>query len=307
MKNKFDIIIIIVILCCLLRANVSTVAAASFNGSDAEVIHIERISLNKNAISIAAGETDTLKVKYVPENTTERDVIWSSSNPKCCEVDENGTITAKSLANKVVIKASTPDGVLAATCNVRVLFSDVTNPNLAAYDAIYWGTDKGIVAGYGSYFDIDAGCTRAQVVMFLWRAAGKPKPKGSELKFRDAAKIEKMAPDYKKAILWGNEKGIVMGFTAGENAGCFKPNDPCTRGQILTFLWRYGGQKPAKSGAVTFPDVPKTHKYYKAIMWASSYGIARGFHSPPERNGKFMPDIECTRGQCITFIYKMLN
>ena len=117
-----------------------------------------------------------------------------------------------------------------------------------------------------------------------------------------------MDPSYKKAILWGNEKGIVMGFTSpGPNQGKFKPNDPCTRGQIVTFLWRYGGKKAAKSGAKTFPDVPKTHKYYKSIMWASSYGITTGFRDGSERHGKFMPDLNCTRGQCGTFLYRMLK
>ena len=203
---------------------------------------------------------------------------------------------------RVTIMAVTKDGGYKATCEVRILFSDVTNKNLAAYEAIYWGTDKGYVKGYGSYFDINGECTRAQFVLFLWRAAGRPAPKTADLKFKDAADIEKLAPDYKKAILWGSENGIVVGFTAGANKGKFLPNDPCTRGQVVTFLWRYNGKKDAKAGAKTFPDVPTTHKYYKSIMWASSYKITTGFS-----DGTFRPDETCTRGQCVTFLYRLLK
>ena len=93
-----------------------------------------------------------------------------------------------------------------------------------------------------------------------------------------------------------------MGFTSGAKKGMFKPNDPCTRGQIVTFLWRYDGKNPPKPGAAAFPDVPKTHVYYKSIMWASSSGITTGFS-----DGKFKPDQDCTRGQCVTFLYRMLK
>ena len=183
---------------------------------------------------------------------------------------------------------------------MRVLFSDVTNKNLAAYDAIYNLADRGIVKGYGSYFDINGKCTRAQFVLFLWRYAGKPAPKSTNLKFNDAAEIKKLAPDYANAIAWGSEQGIVMGFTSGAKKGQFRPNDPCTRGQVVTFLWRYKKSPAAKSGAKTFPDVPKTHVYYKSIMWASSYGITTGFS-----DGTFRPDTNCTRGQCVTFLYRI--
>ena len=255
----------------------------------------------KTSLEIAAGQSAELIATVSPTNATNKKVQWKSSKPSVVSVDEYGKITAKS-RGLATISATTVSGNFTAKCSVRVLFSDVTNKKLAAYDAIYWGADKGYVNGYGSYFDINGKCTRAQFVLFLWRAAGKPLAKATTLKFKDASDIEKLAPDYKKAILWGSEKGIVAGFTSGKNEGKFLPNDPCTRGQVVTFLWRYGGQKAAKAGAKTFPDVPKTHKYYKAIMWASSYGITTGFG-----DGKFKPDDTCTRGQCVTFLYRMLK
>ena len=112
-----------------------------------------------------------------------------------------------------------------------------------------------------------------------------------------------MAKDYKTAILWAVEKGITTGFTTGAKAGKFMPNDPCTRGQIVTFLWRYKGCPAPKAGYnKVFPDVPKTHSFYKAVSWAASYGITTGFS-----DGYFKPSQTCTRAQCVTFLYRMIK
>ena len=121
---------------------------------------------------------------------------------------------------------------------MTVLFKDVTDKSKAVYNAVYSLAAKGIVKGYGSYFDVNGKCTRAQFVLFLWRYAGKPAPKSTNLKFTDAADIKALAPDYTSAIAWGSENGIVMGFTSGANKVKFLPNDPCTRGQVFLFLWR---------------------------------------------------------------------
>ena len=206
---------------------------------------------------------------------------------------------------RVTITAKTDEGGYKATCDVRVLFKDVTNKNLAAYDAVYWGADNGVVAGYGSYFDIDAACTRAQFVLFLWRAAGRPEPKSTNLKFKDAEEIKKLAADYTKAIAWGNEKGIVAGFTTGANAGKFCPNDPCTRGQVVLFLWRYKG-RPSAGASLTFADSATIKAmapdYAKAISWAVAKKITTGFS-----DNTFRPNANCTRGQCVTFIYRVFK
>ena len=261
---------------------------------------VEKIEI-PSSIEIAADSWCDFHVKVLPKEAEQewRLKIANTNIAKYVSVDQ--IIEGKQMG-RTTVTVSTPDNKVKATCKIHVLFKDVTNKNLAAYDAIYWGADNDIVKGYKTYFDINGNVTRGQVVLFLWRAKGKPAPKSTTLKFKDAAAIESLAPDYKKAILWGSENGIVMGYTSGANAGCFLPNAPCTRGEIVTFLWRYGGKKPAKSGAKTFPDVPKTHKHYNAIMWASSYGIATGFS-----DGKFKPDQTCTRGQCVTFLYRMLK
>ena len=118
-----------------------------------------------------------------------------------------------------------------------------------------------------------------------------------------AAEIKKLAADYTKAIAWGNEKGIVMGYTSGANKGKFKPNDPCTRGQVVLFLWRYAG-KPAVSGALTFKDADEIGKmaadYSKAILWANAKKITTGYS-----DNTFRPNRNCTRGECVTFLYRM--
>ena len=260
----------------------------------------ESISLPSN-VELPAGYSQVLMVTTKPADAYLGSLKWKSSAPKICEVDASGKISAKSQGRAVITVTDEYSGK-SGKCNVFVLFSDVTDKSKAAYEAVYSLADRGLVKGYGSYFDINAKCTRAQVVLFLWRAAGSPAPKSTTLKFSDAADIEKMAPDYKKAILWGNEKGYVLGFTSGANKGKFKPNDTCTRGQIVTFLWRYKGKKAAKSGAKTFPDVPKSHVYYSSVMWASSYGIAKGYS-----DGTFRPDQTCTRGECVTFLYRAIG
>ena len=180
------------------------------------------------------------------------------------------------------------------------LIIDVTNKNYAPYTAIYELNEKGIVAGFADgTFLPDRAVTRGGVLVFLWRAAGKPEPGTTTLKFKDAATIKALGTQYEKAVLWGIEKGITEGFS--DNT--FRPNANCTRGQIVTFLWRYKKKPAAKSGYNgSFPDVPKTHSFYKAVSWAASYGITTGYS-----DGTFRPNANCTRGQCIAFIYRMLN
>ena len=273
-----------------------------FEETPEENVPVTGIKLDKTSLEIPAGKSAVLKATVQPENATEQGVTWTSSNPKLATVDANGKITAKSMG-KVTITAVANDGGKKASCSVFVQFSDVTNKKLAAYDAVYYLADKGIVAGYGSYFSPDASVTRGQVVLFLWRTAGKPKPKTTTLSFKDKSDIEAMAKDYKTAILWAVEKGITTGFTTGAKAGKFMPNDPCTRGQIVTFLWRYKGCPAPKAGYnKVFPDVPKNHSFYKAVSWAASYGITTGFS-----DGYFKPSQTCTRAQCVTFLYRMIK
>jgi len=174
-------------------------------------------------------------------------------------------------------------------------FSDVRDPQHPYYRAIYWAADAGITKGYSDgTFGIDKACTRSEAVMFLWRLAGKPAPKNAASSpFKD---VQKSHAHY-KAILWAAQKGITKGY----DDGTFGINKTCTRGQIMTFIWRFKGQ-PAPKAAVKSPfsDVPKNHAYYKAILWGSQNKVTNGFS-----DGTFGINKNCTRGQIVTFLYRI--
>lgn len=168
--------------------------------------------------------------------------------------------------------------------------------------AVYWATDTGIVAGYSGVrkgtFGVGDNITRGQVVTMLWRAAGKPEPASSKQTFSDVP----VTHNFYKAIQWAVEQGITGGYT-GARKGQFGPSDDCTRGQIVTFLWRFAGQpEPWFVGWQQFSDVPTTSNFYKAIEWAAENSITTGFS-----DGSFGVSKTCTRGQCVTFIYRLLG
>ena len=136
----------------------------------------------------------------------------------------------------------------------------------------------------------NAGCTRAQAVTFLWRAAGSPEPKSADLPFTDVP----ADAYYAKAVAWEVENGVAKGVS--ETA--FAPDTSCTRAQIVTFLWR-AQQSPAPGGANPFVDVRADAYYYDAVLWAAKEGVTSGTGSVT-----FSPDVTCTRGQIVTLIYR---
>ncbi len=173
-------------------------------------------------------------------------------------------------------------------------FTDVKESNYF-YDAVLWAVENGITGGLtATTFGPNQECTRAQVVMFLWRAAGKPEPESKTNPFTDV----KSSSSFYKAIMWAVETGI----TSGSTKTTFSPNATCTRQQIAMFLWRYAG-KPAHSvTANPFTDVKSSSTYYNAIMWAVEKGITSG-----KTATTFVPTQECTRAQIVTFLYRMEN
>ena len=272
-------------------------------------VAVTGFALKESEAEVPATKTVTLTPVFTPEDATNKNITWTSDNEKVATV-ENGVVTGK-VVGTATITAETEDGGFKASCKVKVLFSDVTDKSKANYEAIYSLVDKSVIAGFkgGEYFAPNDQCTRGQVVLFLWRAAGKPKPKSTKLTFSDASDIEKLGPQYKQAVLWGNEKGIVMGFTSGKNKGKFLPNDPCTRAQIVLFLYRYAG-KPGNIGkAVTFTDKAEIAKlapdYTKAIQWAFNQKITQGYKV--SGGYAFKPNQNCTRGECATFIYRQVK
>ena len=165
--------------------------------------------------------------------------------------------------------------------------------DMFCYDAVLWAYENEITTGKdATHFNPSGDCTRAQVVTFLWRAAGEPEPKDAKVSFPDVAE----GKYYTKAVAWAVENGI----TAGYKDGTFGPNDTCTRGQIVTFLWRYADEAEAKD-AKTFPDVVSGKFYADAVAWAVEEGITSGY-----KDGTFGPDKTCTRDQIVTFLYRYL-
>lgn len=169
-------------------------------------------------------------------------------------------------------------------------FSDVS-ASAYYYDAVMWAVENGITAGTGdgTTFSPNTTCTRAQMVTFLWRAAGSPAPKGESRPFTD---LDANAYYY-DAVLWAIENGI----TAGTSATTFSPDATVTRGQTVTFLYRTAGS-PAVSGS-SFDDVSADAYYANAVAWAVAESITVG-----TGNDTFSPNADCTRGQIVTFLYR---
>lgn len=157
------------------------------------------------------------------------------------------------------------------------------------YDAVLWAVENGVTDGVtAALFAPDAACTRAQIVTFLWRAAGSPEPNGTSA-FTDVP----AGAYYAKAVAWAVENGI----TTGTSDTTFSPDAPCTRGQSMTFLYR--ARKGAANASTGFTDVPAGAYYAAPVAWAVENGITNG-------TGKttFSPDAPCTRAEIVTFLYR---
>ncbi len=137
-------------------------------------------------------------------------------------------------------------------------------------------------------------CTRAQVVTFLWRAAGCPEPTSKSMQFTDV----KSSAYYYKAVLWAVENGITNGV--GNNQ--FAPDQTVTRAQFVTFLWRYYDKPSPSNLSGKFSDVGSSAYYYKAVLWAAEKGITQG-----TGYGNFSPDDPCQRCQVVTFLYRAIT
>ncbi|MBQ6676678.1 MAG: leucine-rich repeat protein, partial [Clostridia bacterium] len=162
-------------------------------------------------------------------------------------------------------------------------------------DAVAWAVAKGVTTGTSATtFSPDEGCTRGQVVTFLWRAAGSPEPVGAKNPFRDV----KSDAYFYKAVLWAVENGI----TSGTSATTFSPDDVCTRGQIATFLWRANGKPSPTKTTNPFKDVKSGDYFCDAVLWAVEKGITLGTDA-----AHFSPSDTCTRGQVVTFLFRDAN
>ena len=166
-----------------------------------------------------------------------------------------------------------------------------TDPEGFYFDAVLWAVEGGITVGTDeNHFSPDGSCSRAHVVTFLWRAAGKPEPEISTNPFVDV----KQGSFCEKAVRWAVEQGI----TVGTDDDHFSPEEPCNRAQVVTFLWRAAGQ-PDADGEIPFTDVPADAWYAEPVRWAVEKGITQGVSA-----AEFGTGGTCTRAQAVTFLQR---
>ena len=205
-----------------------------------------------------------------------------------------------SVSESVSLNAS-PDGLFRSdgtlvipdeTTYLNLGFRDIPEGKYYTQPAL-WAYYEGITTGTGdgTTFSPDNPCTRKQIVTFLWRAAGEPEPASMENPFTDVKHDR-----FEKAILWAYYEGITKGTSATE----FSPEKPCTRKQIVTFLWRWAGQPNPASDKNPFTDV-KNDQFRNAILWAYYEGITTG-----KTATTFLPEDVCIRGQIVTFLYRAM-
>ena len=233
--------------------------------------------------SAEKGDSVTITVK--PDSGYQLDELTvTDKNGKELKLTDkgNGKYTFTMPASKVEINATFVKEVETSP------FSDVST-SAYYYEAVKWAQEKGITGGIGNgLFGPNQPCTRAQIVTFLWRAAGSPEPKTMS-SFADVS----MDAYYAKAVAWAVENGI----TTGTGDGKFSPDATCTRAQSVTFLFRAIGK--LVDSKAEFSDVLADSYYANAVDWAVENGVTNGIG-----DGLFGPDNSCTRAQIVTFLFR---
>ena len=234
--------------------------------------------------SASKGDTVTVTVKpdsgYVLETLTVTD---KNGNELTLKDKGNGKYTFTMPAGKVEVKATFMEDN-----SMLNFFYDVPN-NAYYYEAVKWAQEKSITGGIGNgLFGPNQPCTRAQIVTFLWRAAGSPV-------VNYAMNMTDVAEDayYAGAVRWALSEGI----TTGTGDGKFSPDTTCTRAQSVTFLFRAIGK--LVDSKAEFSDVLTDSYYANAVAWAVENGVTNGIG-----NGLFGPDNSCTRAQIVTFLFR---
>ena len=250
-------------------------------------------------------KTENGSLSVTPQNAKRGSSVTITATPdKGCEVDEivakdangnkltlkdngDGTYTFTMPASKVTVTAAFAEKK-AEPIVPEKLFADVSAEEYY-YEAVKWASENGVTGGIGeNLFGAKLPCTRAQIVTFLWRAAGSPEPKGMS-GFVDVS----ADAYYAKAVAWAVEQGIV----SGTSATTFSPDAVCTRAQSVAFLYRAFGTRTDK--AAGFSDVSADAYYADAVAWAVENGVASGIGG-----GLFAPDQDCARGQIVAFLYR---
>ena len=273
-----------------LSGTVTYVEPSYYSGSSSDPTYSVTVDKTENGSvtvspkSASKGSTVTITVKpdsgYVLETLTVTD---KNGNELTLKDKGDGKYTFTMPAGKVEVKATFMEDN-----SVLNFFYDVPN-GAYFYEAVKWAVKSGVTNGLSdTMFGPYESCTRAQIVTFLWRAAGSPEPKTAS-SFTDVP----ANAYYAKAVAWTVENGITNGMTATE----FAPDAICTRGQSVTFLYR--ALKGIASGSANFTDVKPDAFYADAINWAVANNVTNG-----TSNTTFSPNADCTRAEIVTFLYR---
>ena len=273
-----------------LSGTVTYVEPSYYSGSSSDPTYSVTVDKTENGSvtvspkSASKGSTVTITVKpdsgYVLETLTVTD---KNGNELTLKDKGNGKYTFTMPAGKVEVKATFMEDN-----SVLNFFYDVPN-GAYFYEAVKWAVKSGVTNGLSdTMFGPYESCTRAQIVTFLWRAAGSPEPK-TAVSFADVP----AGSYYAKAVAWASENGITNGMTETT----FAPNATCTRGQSVTFLYR--ALKGTASGSTNFTDVKSDAFYADAINWAVANNVTNG-----TSNTTFSPNADCTRAEIVTFLYR---
>ena len=277
-----------------LSGTVTYVEPSYYSGSSSAPTYSVTVDKTENGSvtvspkSASKGDTVTVTVKpdsgYVLETLTVTD---KNGNELTLKDKGDGKYTFTMPAGKVEVKATFMEDN-----SMLNFFYDVPN-GAYFYEAVKWAVKNGITTGVGNdLFAPEQPCTRAQIVTFLWRAAGSPEPKGAASGMTDVVS----GGYYEKAVAWAIENGITTGTTTTT----FSPDVTCTRAQAVTFLAR--ALKAKAASAAEFSDVPTGSYFADAVAWAAANGVTEGIGG-----GLFGSDNDCTRGQIVTFLYRAYN
>ena len=272
----------------------SRVASMTYNGKEVADDDVFTVVVNNYRYNGGGGYVAYLNANGCEFVANDESRVVYSTQYDMIQGEDNGQ--ARNMLANYIREKGTIDPVINSTWSV--IASPVENPftdvkeGTYYYDSVMWALKKGVTNGTSATtFSPEDPCTRAQIVTFLWRNAGKPEPETTVSPFTDVKETDY----YYKAVLWAYENGI----TTGMNKTTFGPDLYCTRAQAVTFLYRYMDEPEVKDAEVSFTDLVASEYYYDAVVWAIENGVTNGVGS-----GVFAPSQSCTRAQIVTFLYR---
>ena len=284
------------------QVNVTDLILVPENVSDEMELHLGASITPRFSVYKRTGTPDNCTDTWTAEALdyvyySEGAFQYNGQTVTALSVNDEGLYTAMYPGFGIMRIQAYKDGKLLAELGYNVVVRDA-NPfeDVALgeyyYNAVLWAAKRGVTTGATeTTFEPAENCTRAQVVTFLWRAAGSPEPNSTACDFTDLDVNEY----YYKPVLWAVEEGITTGATETT----FEPDEKCTRAQVVTFLWRFASRPEPNSTACNFTDLDVNEYYYKPVLWAVEKGITTG-----ATETTFEPAENCTRAQVVTFLWR---